>query len=104
MSQTNFVSDVSQSINCRVNNIFRQSFLKCSVIVTMNLPVSLPLLMVAGLFTSTSKISGNFNCFQVVDKTSLCLFESLIQVVEQTFVLEKTISLFELQELRRPKT
>ena len=70
----------------------------------MNLPASLPLLMVAGLFICTSETAGNFNCFQVFNKTPLCRFKSLIQFVEQTFVFEKAISLFELQELRRPKT
>ena len=58
----------SQSIDCLVGNIFRQNVLKRSVSVTMNLPVSLPLLMVAGLFISTSTISGNFDCFQVFNK------------------------------------
>lgn len=40
----------------------------CTLTVAMNLPVSLLFLMVAGLFISSSKISGNFNCFQVFNK------------------------------------
>lgn len=45
--------------------------------VTMNLP----LLMVAVLFISTSKISGNFNCFQVINK------HHFVQFLEQTLKL-----------------
>ena len=45
--------------------------------VTMNLPM----LMVAVLFICTSKISGNFNCFQVINK------HHFVQFLEQTLKL-----------------
>ena len=61
----------------------------CTLSVAMNLPVSLPLLMVAGLFISSSKISGNFNCFQVFNKHHFATLKVWYSLLNKLLCLKK---------------
>ena len=76
----------------------------CTLSVAMNLPVSLPLLIVAGLFISSSKISGNFKCFQVFNKHHFATLKVCYSLLNKLLCLKKLFHFFELQEQRRPKT
>lgn len=61
----------------------------CTLTVAMNLPVSLLFLMVAGLFISSSKISGNFNCFQVFNKHHFATLKVWYSLLNKLLCLKK---------------